>query len=50
LDILDTVTTYNICAQYDAYKYAFALRCTSEYTVAMIGKIEELRVWIKSKL
>jgi HEPN domain-containing protein len=50
LDILDTVTTFNIRARYDDYKHEFALRCTSEYTAAMIGEIEELRVWIKSRL
>jgi len=50
MDILDTVTTFNIRARYDDYKHEFALRCTSEYTAAMIGKIEELRVWIKSRL
>ena len=50
LDILDTVTTFNIRARYDDYKHEFALRCTSEFTVSMIGKIEELRLWIKSRL
>lgn len=50
LDILDTVTAFNIRARYDDYKHEFALRCTAEYTAAMIGKIEELRSWIKSRL
>ena len=50
LDILDAVTTFNIRARYDDYKHEFALRCTSEYIAAMIARIEELRVWIKSKL
>ena len=50
LDMLDTVTAFNIRGRYDDYKHEFALRCTGEYTAAMIGTIEELRVWIKSKL
>ncbi|HUW40198.1 MAG TPA: hypothetical protein VMV90_04260 [Rectinemataceae bacterium] len=44
------MTTFSIRARYDDYKHEFALRCTSEYTAAMIGEIEELRVWIKSRL
>ena len=50
LDILDTLTTFNIRARYDDYKHEFALRCTSAYTVEMIKEIEELRIWIKSRL
>jgi hypothetical protein len=50
MDILDEVTTFNIRARYDDYRREFALRCTNEYTAAMIGRIEELRIWIKSRL
>lgn len=50
LDILDTITTFNIRARYDDYKHEFALRCTSEFTADMMEKIEGLRVWIKSRL
>ena len=46
----DAMTTFNIRARYDDYKHEFALRCTSQFTATMIGKIEELGLWIKSKL
>jgi len=36
--------------RYDDYKHEFALRCTNQFTATMIGKIEELGLWIKSKL
>ena len=50
LDTFDTVTTFNIRARYDDYKHEFALRCTREHAAAMIGKIEEIRAWIQSRL
>ena len=50
LDILDTITTFNIRARYDDYKQLFYKKCTLEYTAFWIEKIEELVKWIKEKL
>ncbi len=50
LDILDTITTFNIRARYDDYKLLFFKKCTLEYTKFWIEKIEEIIKWIKKKL
>ena len=50
MDILDTVTTFNIRARYDDYKLLFYKKCTPEFTKIWIEKIEELAEWIKKKL
>jgi len=50
LDLLDTITTFNIRARYDDYKREFKAKCTREYTTRMVKSIEELRSWIKTKL
>lgn len=50
LDWLDTITTFNLNARYDSFKYAFYKKCTSEYTSEWIEKIIKLRTWIKAKL
>jgi len=50
LDILDTITTFNIRARYDDYKLLFYKKCTPEFTKFWIEKIEDLIKWIKTKL
>jgi len=50
MDILDTVTTFNIKARYDDYKREFYLKCTPEFTKEWIDKIEGMRTWIKGQL
>jgi HEPN domain-containing protein len=50
LDILDTITTFNIRARYDDYKQLFYKKCTLEYTKIWTEHIEELVVWLKEKL
>lgn len=50
LDLLDTITTFNIRARYDDYKQEFKSKCTREYAYTMITSIEEVRAWIKNKL
>jgi HEPN domain-containing protein len=49
LDLLDTVTTFNLRARYDDYKRNFARKCTKEYSHEMIKRIEEVREWILSR-
>lgn len=50
MDILDTITTFNINARYDDYKLAFHKKCTPEYTEIWINNIKTLRLWIKNTL
>jgi HEPN domain-containing protein len=49
LDWLDTITTFNLNARYDSYKQAFYTKCTPQFTMEWIDKIQILRSWIKSK-
>lgn len=44
---LATITAFNINARYDDYKMSFKQRCTPEFTLKWIGKLKELRLWIK---
>ncbi len=44
---LITVTAFNINARYDDYKMSFKQRCTPNYTYEWIGKLKDLRLWIK---
>ena len=48
--ILDTLTTFNIATRYDDYKQEFYKKCTKDYASEWINKINEIRIWIKSKL
>ena len=50
LDILDTITTFNIRARYDDYKQLFYKKCTPEYTKIWVAHIEEMMEWLKEKL
>ena len=49
-DWLDTITSFNINARYDDYRKEFYNLCTHEYTELWIGRIKELRKWIKKML
>lgn len=49
LDMLDSITTFNINARYDSYKNAFYQRYTFEFTNKWIENINNLRLWIKAK-
>lgn len=50
LNIVETISQFNIRARYDDYKRNFYKLCTSEYTAMWIENIKELRLWIKTML
>lgn len=50
LNLLDTITTFNINARYEDVKQDFYLQCTKEFTQTWIHHITVLRQWIKSLL
>ena len=44
------ITAFNINARYDDYKRSFKQKCTPEYTEDWIGKMQNLRKWIKKQI
>jgi HEPN domain-containing protein len=50
MDILDTISTFNLQARYDDYKMSFHRKCSQEFTEKWINEIKDFREWIKSKL
>lgn len=50
LDLLDTITTFNLNARYDSYKKAFYRKCTFDFTKEWLDHIKTLRLWIKEQL
>jgi HEPN domain-containing protein len=47
---LDEITTFNINARYDDYKQSFNKRCTIDFTIEWIEKIEKIRKWLINQL
>ena len=50
MDLLDTISTFNIRARYDDYKMEFQRKCTQEFTAEWLNTIKEFREWTKTKL
>jgi len=46
----DEVSTYNLNARYDNYKQDFHKKCTKEFTIERINRIENLRLWLTNQL
>jgi len=44
---LKEITTFNIKARYDDYKFAFYKRATKKYAIKFFSITQELRLWIK---
>lgn len=49
-DILDEITSFNIEARYPDYKNEFFKKCTPEYCLNQINKINEIRKWLLDQL
>jgi HEPN domain-containing protein len=49
-DALQYITLFNIQARYEDYKRDFYKKCTKEFTIKNIERIEELRKWLKEKI
>ena len=50
MDLLDTISTFNLRARYDDYKMEFQRKCTKEFTAKWLDIITEFREWTKNKL
>jgi len=47
---LDEISTFNLNTRYDNYKQDFLNRCTEDFTINWMDKIETLRTWLIKKL
>ena len=47
---LDEISTYNLNARYDNYKHDFQKKCTKEFTIERILRIENIRLWLINQL
>lgn len=47
---LDEISTFNVNARYDNYKQDFQKKCTKEFTIEGISRIENIRLWLISQL
>jgi HEPN domain-containing protein len=47
---LDEISTFNLNARYDNYKLDFQKKCTKEFTIERISRIENIRLWLMNQL
>ena len=48
--LLNIITTFNLQAKYDEYKYEFYKKSTKEFASLWIENIKRIREWIKKEL
>lgn len=44
------ITTFNLESRYPDYKKEFRRKCTEQFTAKELERVEEILVWLKSKL
>ncbi len=50
LELLETVTDFNLEARYPDEKFSFKKRCTRDFTESQLKKIEEIKEWLLKKI
>lgn len=50
LDLLDEITSFNIEARYNDFKFKFYKKATLDYTQIYFKKTKEIYLWLKQKL
>ncbi|MGM0611754.1 MAG: HEPN domain-containing protein [Thermodesulfobacteriota bacterium] len=50
IELLEIVTDFNLEARYPDEKFSFYKRCTYEFTVNYLSKIEEMRIWLLQRM
>lgn len=50
LDLLETITDFNMEARYPDEKFSFKKRCTKEFTEDYLAKIEEMKRWLLKQI
>jgi HEPN domain-containing protein len=49
-ELLEIVTDFNLEARYPDEKFSFYKRCTYEFAVNYLNKIEEMKSWLRQKM
>lgn len=49
-ELLETVTDFNLEAQYPDEKFSFKKRCTREFTLHYLECIKEMKEWLMKKI
>ncbi len=50
MELLEIVTDFNLEARYPDEKFSFYKRCTKEFTVNYLDRIEEMKKWLLQKI
>ncbi|TRO78819.1 HEPN domain-containing protein [Trichloromonas acetexigens] len=50
LELLETVTDFNLEARYPDEKFSFQQKCTTEFTAQYLDKIKEMASWLRQQL
>ena len=50
LELLEIITDFHVEARYPDEKFSFYKKCTQEFTEHYLKKIEELKVWLHSRI
>lgn len=50
MELLEIVTDFNLEAKYPDEKFSFYKRCTKEFTVNYLNRIEEMKKWLLQKI
>lgn len=50
LELLETITDFNMEARYPDEKFSFKKRCTRDFSKRYLRKIEELKRWLIKKI
>lgn len=50
MELLEIVTDFNLEARYPDEKFSFHKRCTREFTVLHLDRIEEMKEWLVQKM
>jgi len=50
MELLEIVTDFNLESRYPDEKFSFYKRCTKEFTVNYLNRIEEMKKWLLQKI
>lgn len=50
IELLEIVTDFNLEARYPDEKFSFHKKCTREFTINYLNKIEEMKSWLLQKM
>lgn len=50
LELLETVTDFNIEARYSDEKFSFKKKCTRDFTESYLSKIREMKEWLLQQI